>query len=229
MAFYNGYFSATAGRAERLEILNYVKIGDRWRGGSKYSGEERRERKQVELAIDGPGGGERREMSAVIHVRHVKREGEPMRNTCVEREYSWCAKVIVVCSVNNKQSMSITVLLSCMKFQSCDIICFLRVRRGRETDGLLKVRCLYVQGSPSMNENQIINTLIRSACSRASNNGLLKVVCPYVCVSPSKYVNRIIDTEMRCACYRDSNDNLLKVRFFCVQYMSDLVCTKTSS
>ncbi len=179
MAFYNGYFSATAGRAEGLEILKYVRIGDRWRGGSKYSGEESRERKQVDLTIDGPGGGEMREMSAVIHVRHVKREGEPKRNTCVEREYSLCAEVIVVCFVTNKQSMFIIVLLSYMKFQSCDILCCLRVRRGSETDGLLKVRCFYVHGKLSMNENQGINMLRRSACPRASNNVLLKVVCPY--------------------------------------------------
>ncbi len=59
MAFHNGYFHATAGWAEGLDILDYAKGGGRWRGGSMYDGTERLERKQVDIVIDG-WGGERR-------------------------------------------------------------------------------------------------------------------------------------------------------------------------
>jgi hypothetical protein len=211
VAFYNGYFSATASRAEGLERLKYVRIGDRWRGGSKCSGEESRERKQVEITIGGLGGGETRGMSAVRHVRHVKREGEPKRNTCVEREYSLCAELNVLCSVTDKQSVLTTVSLSYMKFQSCDIVCCLRVRHGRETDGLLKVRRFYVHGNTSRNDNQVIKSLRRSARLRASNNVLLKVICPNVL---SNFVNRSTNVKIMCACYRVNNDNLLKVGSF---------------
>jgi hypothetical protein len=121
VAFYNGHFFATAGRAEGVGILVYVKRGDRWRGGSMYNENERLERKQVDLVMDGPGGGERRVMSAVIHVIHVKQEGEPKRNTRAEKGYSLCAEVIVLCFIINKQFMFIAKLLCCVKFQSCDI------------------------------------------------------------------------------------------------------------
>jgi hypothetical protein len=165
VAFYNGHFLATAGRAEGLDILDNVKRGDRWRGGGMYNETERLERKQVDLVIDGPGGGERRVMSAVIHVIHVKREGVPKRNTRAGKGYSLCAEVIELCFVTNKQFMFITNLLCCVKFQSCDIICYPRVQRGREIDGLLKVRCLYTHVSPSMYENQIMDKEIGCACT----------------------------------------------------------------
>jgi hypothetical protein len=211
VAFYNGYFSATASRAEGLEILKYVGTGDRWRGGSKCSGEESRERKQVELTIGGLGGGETREISAVIHVRHVKREGEPKRNTCVEREHLLCVEVIVVCSVIDRQSALTTVSFSYMKFQSCYIVWCLRILRGRETDVLLKVRCFYVHGNTSMKDNQVIKSLRRSVFLHASNNVLLKDVRLYVL---SNYITLSTNVKIRCACYRVNNDNSWNVASF---------------
>jgi hypothetical protein len=211
VALYNGYFSATVSWAEGLEILEYARIGDRWRGGSKCSGEESRERKQVELTLGGLGGGETREVSAVIHVRHVKREGEPKRNTCVEREYLLCVEVIVVCSVIDRRSALTTVSFSYLKFQSFDIVWCLRVLRGRDTDVLRKVRCFYVHGKTSTKEKQVIKSLRRSACLRASNNALLRDVHPYVL---SNYIIPRTNVKIRCACQRVSNDILWNVFSF---------------
>jgi hypothetical protein len=58
-----------------------------------------------------------------------------------------------------------------------------------------------------MYENQIMDTEIRCACLRASNDGLLKVRCLYTHVIPSMYENQILDTEIRRACSRASNDS----------------------
>ncbi len=211
VAFYNGYLSATASRAEGLGVLKYVRIDDRWRGGSKCSGEESREREQVELTINGPGGGETRGMSADIHVRHVKREGEPKRNTCVEREQSLCAKVIVVSYATDQQSVLTYVLLSKMKFQICDIVCCQSVLSGRETDCLLEVRRFYVHGETRWKDKHATESLRISARLCVSNNVLSKVVCP--CVLRS-FVNRTTNAKIWCACYRAKNDSLRKVVSF---------------
>jgi hypothetical protein len=116
------------------------------------------------------GGGEKRVMSAVIHVTHVKREGEPKRNTRVENGYLSCKEVIELCFVINKQFVCVINLLCCAKFQSCDILCYPRVRRGREIDRFLKVRCHYTPVSPSLYVKRRIDREIRCACIRAINN-----------------------------------------------------------
>ncbi len=171
MAFHNGHFLAAAGWAEGLDKVDYAKGDGRWRAGSMYDGTERLERKQVDLCRDRwTGGGEKGVMSAVIHVTHVKREGEPKRNTRVENGYFSCAKVIELCLVIITQYVCVINLLCCAKFQSCDIFRYPRVRREREIDGSLKVRCYYTHVSPSGYVNQSMDRKIRCACIRASND-----------------------------------------------------------
>ncbi len=211
MAFYNGHFSATAGWAEGLEILEYVRIGDRWRGGSKCRGEESRKREQVEVTLGGLGGGETGERSAVIHVIHVKREGEPKRNTCVAREHLLCVEVTVVYSVIDRRSVLTTVSFNHAKFQSFDIVWCLRIPCGRDTDALLKVRFFYVHGNTSAKDNQDIKLLRRNACLRASNNIVLRDVHSYVL---SSYITPSTNIRIRCECHRVNNVNLWSVFSF---------------
>jgi hypothetical protein len=188
--------------------LEYVRIGDRWRGGSKCSGEESQEREQVELTLGGLEGGETMEISAVIHVRHVKREGEPKRNTYVEREYLLCVEVILVCSVTGRRVALTTVSFIYLKFQSFDIVWCLRILRGRDTDVFLKVRCFYAYGNIGTKDKQVQESLRGSGCLRACKNVLLRDVHSYAL---STYIISSTNDKIRCACQCVNNDILWNV------------------
>jgi hypothetical protein len=168
VALYNGCFPATASGAEGLEILENERIGNRWRGGSKCRGEESRVREQVEITLGGMGGGER--TPADVHVRHVKRDGEPKRNTSVQRKYLLCVKVIVVCVFNDRRSVVTSVFLNYSKFQSFDIVRCLRVTRGRDTDILMEVRCFNAYGNIGTYDIRIQKPVRGSVCPRVSHS-----------------------------------------------------------
>jgi hypothetical protein len=195
VALHNGCFSATASGAEGLERLEYVRIGDRWRGGSKCGGEESRVREQVNLTLGGMDGGER--ISADIHVRHVKRDGEPKRNTSVHIKYLWCVKVIVVCFVSDVRFAVTAVLFNHLKFQSFDIVRCLRVTRGRDTDVLMEVRCSNAYGNTGTDDIRVQKPTRGSVCLRASHNAYSWEV--QFCALSTYKISRK-NVKLRCTC-----------------------------
>jgi hypothetical protein len=202
VALHNGCFSATASGAEGLEKLEYVRIGDRWRGGSKCRGEESRVREQVDLTLGGMDGGER--ISADIHVRHVKRDGEPKRNTSVQRKYLLCVKAIVVCFVTDRRDVVTAVFLKYSKFQSFDIVRCLRVTRGRDTDVLMEVRCFNVYGNTGTDDIRFQKPMRESVCLRASHNAYSWEA--QSCALSTYKISRK-SVKIRCTC-RDNNATL---------------------
>ncbi len=201
MALYNGCFSATASRAEGLELLEYERIGDRWRGGRKCRGEESRVREQVELTLDGMGGGER--ISADIHVGHVKRDGEPKRNTSVQRKYLLCIKVIVVCIASYRWPVATAVFFNYSKFQSFDIVRCLRVTCGRDTDSLMEVRCFNAYGNIGTDDVRPQKSMGGSVCLYANHNAFSWEVQS---CALSSYTSSRNSAKIRCTC-RVNNAN----------------------
>jgi hypothetical protein len=202
VALYNGCFSATASGAEGLELLENERIGDRWRGGGKCRGEESRVREQVELTLGGMGGGER--ISADIHVGYVKRDGEPKRNTSVQREYSLRVNVIVVCLVTDRWPVAITVFFNYTKFQSIDIVRCLGVTCGRDTDSLMEVRCFNAYGNIGSDDVRPRKLRGGSVCLYASHNTFSWEI--QSCAS-SSYTSLRNSAKIRCIC-RVNNANL---------------------